>query len=73
MIFLDGGMPKAVAIVSPENEGSKTTRPPWTPLSVDIKKVKDFKLILFYIFVKVVLTHQFSGQQFRYIQLIKCS
>lgn len=32
-IFFDGDMPNAEAIVSPENEGSKTTRPPCTPLS----------------------------------------
>lgn len=34
IIFFDGGIPKAVAIVSPENDGSNTTKPPCTPLSV---------------------------------------
>lgn len=28
IIFFDCGIPKAVAIVSPENDGSNTTRPP---------------------------------------------
>jgi hypothetical protein len=32
-IFFDCDMPKAEAIVSPVNDGSKTTSPPWTPLS----------------------------------------
>lgn len=33
IILLDGGIPSAVAIVSPVNDGSKTTNPPCTPLS----------------------------------------
>lgn len=37
IILLDGGMPSAVAIVSPVNDGSSTTRPPCTPLSVVIR------------------------------------
>ena len=32
-----GGMPRAVAIVSPVNDGSRTTRAPCTPESVDEK------------------------------------
>lgn len=28
IILLDGGIPSAVAMVSPVNDGSKTTRPP---------------------------------------------
>lgn len=35
MIFFECGIPKAVAIVSPVNDGSRTTNPPWTPLSVN--------------------------------------
>lgn len=35
-IFLDGDIPNAEAIVSPEKEGSKTTNPPCTPLSKNI-------------------------------------
>lgn len=31
-MFFDCGMPRAVAIVSPVKDGSKT-KPPWTPLS----------------------------------------
>lgn len=34
-MFFDGAMPKAEAMVSPEKEASKTTKPPWTPLSVE--------------------------------------
>lgn len=34
IMFLEGGIPSAVAIVSPEKDGSSTTSPPWTPLSV---------------------------------------
>lgn len=34
IILLDCGMPSAIAMVSPLNEGSRTTNPPWTPLSV---------------------------------------
>lgn len=33
IMLLDCGIPKAVAIVSPENDGSNTTKPPCTPLS----------------------------------------
>lgn len=33
IIFLDGGMPRAVAMVSPFNDGSKTTNAPCTPES----------------------------------------
>jgi len=36
IMFLDGGMPRAVAMVSPEKDGSNTTSPPWTPLSVTV-------------------------------------
>lgn len=35
IICLAGGIPKAVAIVSPVKEGSKTTNAPWTPESVN--------------------------------------
>lgn len=34
IMFLFGGIPNAVAIVSPEKEGSRTIKPPCTPLSV---------------------------------------
>lgn len=34
IMLFDGGIPSAVAIVSPVNEGSSTTSPPCTPLSV---------------------------------------
>lgn len=34
IMLLEGGMPSAVAIVSPVNDGSSTTSPPCTPLSV---------------------------------------
>lgn len=37
-MVLEGGMPRAVAIVSPLSDGSSTTRAPWTPLSVEEKK-----------------------------------
>lgn len=37
IILLDGGIPSAVAIVSPVNDGSRTTKPPCTPLSKIIK------------------------------------
>lgn len=33
IMLLDGGIPSAVAIVSPVKDGSNTTKPPWTPLS----------------------------------------
>jgi hypothetical protein len=33
MMFFEGGIPSAVAIVSPLNEGSRTTNAPCTPLS----------------------------------------
>jgi len=33
IMFFEGGMPRAVAMVSPEKDGSNTTRPPCTPLS----------------------------------------
>lgn len=32
-MFLFAGIPSAVAMVSPVNDGSKTTNPPWMPLS----------------------------------------
>jgi len=36
-------MPKALAMVSPENEDSNTTNPPCTPLSVDESiEINDF-------------------------------
>jgi hypothetical protein len=34
-MFFEGGIPKAVAIVSPLNDGSRTTSAPCTPLSVN--------------------------------------
>lgn len=35
IMFFDGGIPKAVAIVSPVNDGSRTTSAPCTPLSAN--------------------------------------
>ena len=39
IIFFDWGIPRAVAIVSAENEDSNTTRAPCTPLSVRMNKI----------------------------------
>lgn len=33
IILFEGGIPRAVAMVSPVNDGSRTTNPPCTPLS----------------------------------------
>lgn len=40
IMFLLAGIPRAVAIVSPLNDGSKTTKPPCTPLSVGQNRQK---------------------------------
>lgn len=40
-MFLDGGIPRAVAIVSPLKDDSKTTKAPWTPLPIFFKKIKE--------------------------------
>ncbi|KAI9583582.1 hypothetical protein GQX74_005330 [Glossina fuscipes] len=44
IIFFDGGIPKAVAMVSPENDGSNTTKPPCTPLSVNFERDRTYGL-----------------------------
>ena len=41
IMFLAGGIPNAVAIVSPLNEGSSTTKAPCTPLSRFLKKKRE--------------------------------
>lgn len=47
MMLFEGGIPNAVAIVSPVNEGSKTTKPPCTPLS-------NFKIYIFFYFKRLM-------------------
>lgn len=55
IILFDGGMPRAVAIVSPVKDGSNTTRPPCTPLSANYikligfdKKWNNFKIMVYF-------------------------
>lgn len=48
IICLAGGIPKAVAIVSPVKEGSKTTNAPCTPESVNNFHSLDTKATLYF-------------------------
>lgn len=62
MMLLEGGIPRAVAIVSPVNEGSRTTSPPWTPLST-------IKLRILYRVLQKGTERGLSGHQYKQMSL----